>query len=282
MVTIADKIQPGIREIEARSLLNKSGLADYAVNCYAGCRHACVYCYARFATRFTHAGERWGTFVDVKVNAPQLLEREAARKKPGLVFLSSVCDGWQPLEQKYGLTRRCLEILLKYAFQLTVLTKSALVTRDFDLLAGKSGVSVGLTITTLDESLRRLIEPGGAPSDQRLAALEEAKRRGIRTGAFLGPLLPGLSDTEAGLTALLRGVREAGVDYFYVDRLNPHHGMWQDLKGLLERRWPHLVNDYRRVLFDPEARARYTQDFLRKVHRLAAQAGIEEKMTVCF
>ena len=86
------------REIECKSVLNKSGLADYAVNCYAGCEHGCVYCYARFATRFSHPGETWGGFVDARINAPQILAREIKRKRVGQVFMSSVCDGWQPAE----------------------------------------------------------------------------------------------------------------------------------------------------------------------------------------
>src|SRR4030042_910220 len=115
-----------VAEVECKSVLNKAGLADYAVNCYAGCEHGCCYCYARFVTRFSHPGEPWGSFVDVKVNAPQILEREAKRKRVGQVFLSSVCDGWQPREASYLLTRQCLEILLHYHYPLTILTKSAL------------------------------------------------------------------------------------------------------------------------------------------------------------
>ena len=110
-----------IAEVECKSLLNKSGLADYAVNCYSGCEHGCRYCYARFVTRFSHPGEQWGSFVDIKVNAPAVLAREVKRKRVGKVFVSSVCDGWQPNEANYGLTRQCLEILLSYGYPVTIL-----------------------------------------------------------------------------------------------------------------------------------------------------------------
>jgi DNA repair photolyase len=117
---------PGIKykQVECKSLLNKSGLAGYAVNCYSGCGHACVYCYARFATRYSHPHEDWGNFVDIKINAPQVLAREVKRKPAGQVMLSSVCDGWQPAEKDFLLTRQCLEILLRYRFRVSILTKN--------------------------------------------------------------------------------------------------------------------------------------------------------------
>lgn len=94
--------------------LNKSGLADYVVNCYAVCEDGCRYCYARFVTSFSYSDEPWGIFVDVKVNPPKFLVREVNCKKVGRVFLSSVCDGWQPEEANYRLTGQCLEILLSH------------------------------------------------------------------------------------------------------------------------------------------------------------------------
>ena len=145
-----------ITEVECKSVLNKSGLADSAVNCYGGCEHGCRYCYARFVNRFSHPGEPWGSFVDVKVNAPSVLAREVKRRKLGSVFMSSVCDGWQPIEANYHLTRQCLEILLSHGFPVTILTKNALAQRDLDLLKSKDSVELGATITTLDEDLSRL------------------------------------------------------------------------------------------------------------------------------
>ena len=89
------------REIQAKSILTKSGLSDYAVNCYAGCLHNCVYCYARYMRKWSGHTEPWGQYLDVKINAAELVAREVTRKKPGAVFFSSACDGWQPAERKY-------------------------------------------------------------------------------------------------------------------------------------------------------------------------------------
>jgi len=272
-----------VREVECRSVLNKSGLADYAINCYAGCEHGCVYCYARFATRFSHPGEMWGSFVDVKVNAPLVLAREVKRRKVGRVFLSSVCDGWQPQEARYGLTRRCLETLLRYRYPVSILTKSALAGRDLDLLTfSKDDVEFGVTVTTLDEGLRQRIEPMASPSAERMALLQEVKRRGIKTYAFLGPVLPHLSDTAANLDSLLKVVKDIGVDYFYVDQLNQRFGVWQSLKNMLQNYAPELIDVYRKILFDQATRREYTEQLASSVNVLARRRELDGKMKLCF
>jgi DNA repair photolyase len=273
---------PIFTEVECKSLLNRSGICDWTVNCYSGCEHGCLYCYARFATRFSHPRQRWGSFVDVKVNAARLLERQVRRRRPGRVFVSSVCDAWQPAEERYGLTRQCLEILLRHGFPLTLLTKSALARRDLDLLAGRQDVEFGVTITTLEAGLSRLFEPGASPPAERLALLEEAKRRGIKTYIFLGPLLPQLSDTRERLTSLLQTVREVDPDYLYVDRLNPRYGVWPSLRALLQEYFPRLTEEYGRILLVEQVRRAYARDLAAAVCELAEQVGLREKMTLLF
>ena len=107
---------PVVRETVCKTILNRSGLGDYSLNCYTGCTHACVYCYARFMQRFHPHDEPWGAFVDVKVNAVEVLKRQLRRAEPGKVFVSSACDGWQPVEAEWRLTRRCCELLLERGF----------------------------------------------------------------------------------------------------------------------------------------------------------------------
>jgi DNA repair photolyase len=101
-----------IKEIQAKTILSISQIYDYTLNAYIGCVRSCVYCYERFMKRFSGHHEPWGEFVDVKVNAPELLKREILKKKKGNVWISGVCDAYQPAEEKYGLTRRCLEVLI--------------------------------------------------------------------------------------------------------------------------------------------------------------------------
>ena len=110
---------PVIRETVCKTILNRSGLEDYSLNCYTGCTHRCVYCYARFMQRFHPHEEPWGNFVDVKVNAAEALKRQLRRARPGSVFVSSACDGWQPIEADRRLTRRCCELLLERGFRLS-------------------------------------------------------------------------------------------------------------------------------------------------------------------
>ena len=125
----------GLRRCKTILSPSRIGGVDYAVNPYIGCEHGCVYCYARFMSRLGHRGEEWGSFVDVKVNAPQVLRAEAVRRKPGRVLLSSVTDPYQPVERRFKLTRSILRILLDYGYPIVVQTKSTLVLRDIKHLS---------------------------------------------------------------------------------------------------------------------------------------------------
>ena len=150
-----------VREIEVKSILTKSRIptVPYAVNPYIGCGHNCLYCYATFMKRFTGHTEAWGSFVDVKINAPEVLERQLKRAKKDTILLSSVCDPYQQIEKKYRLTRRCIEVILKHGFPLDILTKSDLVLRDLDLLKQFKEVTVGWSITTNREEIKKIFEP---------------------------------------------------------------------------------------------------------------------------
>jgi len=203
-----------IIEVEAKSVLNRSKIWDYCVNPYTGCAVGCPYCYARmFIPRYSGHSEGWGSFVDIKVNAPNILEKQLNRASPGKVWLSSVCDPYQPLEKKFGITRRCLEALLKSRFPVIIQTKSALVLRDIDLFKEFSDIEIGLTITTDDEMISRRFEPGASSVRARLDALAELKEKGLRTYVFIGPILP--ADPE-NLVKELAGK----ADRAYVDRMN--------------------------------------------------------------
>ncbi|MGZ6291172.1 MAG: radical SAM protein, partial [Syntrophales bacterium] len=148
--------------IKAKNILSRSKVYDYALNPYVGCQHECLYCYAKFMKRFTGHKEKWGEFVDVKINAPELLASEVKKKKVGRVWVSGVCDPYQPLEKKYMLTKQCLEILVESGWPFTVQTKSALVLRDIEILKRADDVEVGFTITTADEKIRKIFEPGAS------------------------------------------------------------------------------------------------------------------------
>jgi len=271
-----------LREVTVKSAISPSKLAKYCLNPYAGCEHGCVYCYARFATRFSHPNEEWGSFVDVRINVPELIEKEAVRKQPGEVYISSVSDGWQPLEKKYHLTRKCLEVLLRYNYAISIQTKSALVRRDFDLIEGHRNVELGMTLTTTEPEVAALFEPRASTPNERMEILKKAKDIGIRTFVFLGPLLPYISDRGGGLGELLDAILKINPDYFYVDRLNLRYGIWPAISATLARYDPELIPAYRKILYDRQVRELYTNELRQRIVKQANQHGLVSKLQLCF
>ncbi len=265
-----------ISKVFCKGALSQSQLADYALNCYVGCQHACRYCYARFMARFTDHEEEWGDFVDVRVNIADVLLRELPRKRLGSVMISSVCDGWQPLEEKYRLTRKCLELLVACGYEVSILTKSALVARDFDIIAGKRNGELGMTVTTFDEDLRRIIEPFASPTSQRFEALKMAAEKGIKTWLFIGPLLPYLSDTGDNINRLMREASRLPLTRVYVDKLNLRPRVWQSLKNAFAGRFQGLIPLYQKVLFNPAASRRYLIELREKVEEAAETHKLRE------
>lgn len=175
----------------------------YTANLYKGCTHGCTYCYA---PSLTHDERRWGTYVDVKVNAPEVLERELRGLRRDEVFLSSASDPYQPVEARYGLTRRCLELLQKKDFPITILTRSPLVLRDLDLLRKLRWVRVGMSITTVPS---RRFEPGVPPLNRRIDTLRSLADAGITTWVSLAPVVPGIVMVD--LEELFEDLHDAGV-----------------------------------------------------------------------
>jgi DNA repair photolyase len=269
-----------IRETLAKSILGKSGISDYCVNCYTGCLHNCIYCYARFMKRFTGHDEPWGQFLDIKVNAPEILAKQVRRNPPGSVFFSSVCDAYQPAEQKYELSRRCLAILLDAGYHVGILTKSALVARDLDIMRGRDNVEIGMTITTMDESIRTKIEPAASSSAERINTLRRAADAGVRIYTFLGPFMPFLTDTEEQLDRLIGEVSKLPIDHAYADKLNARPGVWNSVLQYLHRYHPELVQPTRRVLFNEDDAEAYKAELRERVCRIAEAHGIREKLNI--
>jgi len=183
--------------------------------------------------RFTGHKEPWGQFVDVKLNAPDLLKREITRKKIGRVWISGVCDPYQPLEAKYKLTRQCLEILAGNHWPVVVQTRSPLVLRDMDILKMGNDFEVGFSITTADDNIRKLFEPNAPPIKERVRALDELHQAGIRTYAMIAPILPNAEN--------LAEILAEKVDYVMFDRMNYHYADWVYRKyGLVDQ----MTDDY--------------------------------------
>ncbi|OPY35362.1 MAG: Radical SAM superfamily protein [Methanoregula sp. PtaU1.Bin051] len=204
-----------VREVMVKAILTRSKIYPWVINPYTGCRHGCSYCYARFIKRVTGHHEPWGEFVDIKINAPELLRKEIVKKKRATVWVSGVCDPYQPVEEKYRLTRQCLEILSQNSWPAIIQTRSPLVLRDMDIIRDAQDFEAGLSVTTADDTIRKLFEPDAPPVKERIAALGALHSAGIRTYAMIAPVLPGAE----GLAALLKDK----VDYIIIDRMNYHY-----------------------------------------------------------
>jgi DNA repair photolyase len=220
-----------ISEIQCKTALSRSGIYgwQFTINPYRGCEHSCKYCYAPNIIRISRS--TWGSFVDVKKNIPTILSKELKRTKPALVGISSVTDPYQPLEEKYKVTRYCLEQLLKNKYPISIITKSPLILRDIDLLTKFEHSEITISISTLDDSLSRILEPKAPTIKQRLDALTKLSSKGLNTYAFLGPLLPTIEPENVPNT--IQKLADTGVRTVMVDSLNLKPGIWNDISKSL-------------------------------------------------
>ncbi|MCG8592059.1 MAG: PA0069 family radical SAM protein [Proteobacteria bacterium] len=214
-----------------------------SVNPYRGCEHGCIYCYARPTHEYLgfSAGLDFESRILVKEEAPALLRRELSsrRWKPQVVGLSGVTDCYQPIERRLGLTRRCLEVFLDFRNPVTLITKSALVTRDVDRLAAlaeRDLVSVSLSITTLDGELHRRLEPRASHPLQRLRAIEVLADAGVPVGVNVAPVIPGLNDHE--IPAICKAAAKAGARFGGRILLRLPYGVKDLFEQWLERHYP--------------------------------------------
>lgn len=238
-----------VQEILAKTILQKSGLpdADWVVNPYTGCRFACKYCYATFVGRFRHPDEEWGNYVDVKINAPELLKKDLFTKLKGLkskdagtILLSSVTDPYQGLEAKYKLTRQCLQVLadLGYEGKVGILTKSSLVLRDIDLFKKLKNMEVGLTVTSTGDPISKYLETFASPHETRIETLKKLHKVGIKTYAFVGPLLPHFVFMKREMKKLLELLKKVGVSFIYLEHINLSPYIRDRLFGYLKNDYP--------------------------------------------
>ena len=197
--------------VEAKGILTNSG-GHVGMNIYRGCSHGCIYCDSRSTCyHFTHPFED----IEVKRNAPELLEAALrSKRKKCMIGTGSMSDPYMHCEEQLRLTRRCLEIILKYGFGVAVQTKSDRILQDIDLLDEinrKTKCVVQVTLTTYDDELCRIIEPNVCNTKRRIEVLEEMQRRGIPTIVWLSPILPFINDTEENIGKILDECVRTGV-----------------------------------------------------------------------
>ncbi len=229
-----------VNEIETKTVLTKSNLpvSDYSVNPYVGCAHACKYCYASFMKRFTGHTEPWGAFVDAKYwPAVKRPERYAGKE----LFIGSVTDPYQPLEEAYRRTRALLEQMQGSGCRISIATKSDLVLRDLDLIKTFPDARVSWSINTLDEDFRRDMDEA-VSIERRLAAMKAFHDAGVRTTCFISPIFPGITDVPA----IIRRAR-AQCNLVWLENLNLRGSYKAVILDYVKEKRPGLLPLYQAV-----------------------------------
>lgn len=229
-----------VKEIETKNVLTQSNLpvSDYSVNPYVGCAHACKYCYASFMKRFTGHSEPWGAFVDVKHWPPILRPERYAGKE---LFIGSVTDPYQPLEETCKRTRALLEQLQGSGCKISIATKSDLVLRDLDLIKTFPDARVSWSINTLDEDFRKEMDEA-VSIERRLAAMKAFHDAGVRTTCFISPIFPGITDPPA----IIRRAK-AHCNLIWLENLNLRGSYKAIILGYIREKHPDLLALYQAI-----------------------------------
>lgn len=229
-----------------KTYLSKSKIPgfDFVINPYIGCPHKCVYCYAEYMRKFTGHPEEWGDFLDVKTCDAPLRPSKLFRMR---VMLSSVTDPYNPYEKQYELTRKMLKQLAfsqAYAF---ILTKSALVLRDIDILKQMPGSEVAFSFSSANEHFRQVAEPGASSVEEKINALKILHENDIKTAVMAAPLLPGISDWQAIITAT-----RPYTDRYAFDSLNMRPAYQKKVLAFVAEHYPHLISLYTDIYLKEE------------------------------
>ena len=243
--------------LPVRSLLNRSTGSrmpfTWTINPYRGCEFACKYCYARYTHEFMEM--RDGVAFEQKIYAKQhaagLLRQELRAVKPGEeIAIGTATDPYQPIERKLEITRAILqEFARRSRLEMGIVTKSALVVRDIDLLqeiSQNNHISVSITVTTMDADLARILEPRAPRPDLRLEALKKLRAAGVRAGVICAPVLPGITDSPKQLESVVRAAAEARACHIYANPLFLKPCSAAVFLPFLKEHFPQLVADYDR------------------------------------
>jgi len=285
-----------IREIEAKSILRKHKKIDswfisyYGMNLYRGCAHNCVYCDGR-AEGYYVDGE-FGRDVTVKVNAIELLRRELDPKRKRVPFKRSfimigggVGDSYQPVEKRYELTRKALELMHEYNLPVHMLTKSTLIKRDIDILKEinkQSKAIVSFSFSSVDDGISAIFEPGVPPPRERLKTISLFKNEGISCGMFLLPVIPFLTDTAELVEESIGKAKEVGVDFVIFGGMTLKEGRQKDyFCDALKKTHPELIAEYQNIYRGSEwgeATREYYNSISQRFNSIAKKYRIPKRM----
>ena len=226
-----------IKEIKTNDYLTKSNLpsSDYVINPYVGCTHGCKYCYASFMKRFTGHDEKWGEFIDIKSCNKKIDLKKISGKN---VFLSSVTDCYNELEEKYCITRNILEQLQYSDCNLSISTKSKLILRDIDILKKMKNLTVSLSINTLDEKFRSDMD-NASSINERLETLRKLHENGIYTILFMSPIFPYITEWKEIIE-----ISKDFVDEYWFENLNLRGSYKKEILEYIKNNYIKLYDSY--------------------------------------
>lgn len=242
--------------------------------------------------RFTDHKEPWGSFVDVKTNVAEVLDRQLRSKRDSstsvgmtkkgeiaslnrvcndvrplyknkAIFVGTVTDPYQPIEEKYQLMPKILKILLKYQSPVEILTKSDLILRDLDLLKQFKKININITINTLDEKWQKLVESDAPKIRDRIKAVKKLHEAGIKTTVLMGPLWPYFSDIDK----LFFEFKRAGVSHVYSESFNTIGGNWTGVEKILKNNYPGKLVQFENIMFNKEKFNKFYQDAENKIRQ---------------
>jgi DNA repair photolyase len=281
-------MRPEYREEPCRTALNKVTARmsfKWSLNPYTGCVHQCTFCFVRAFERRADrpSDDRYGTSIRVKVNIPEVLRRELARKswKHELVAIGTATDPYQAAEGKYRLTRGCLEALVEQHNPFSIVTRGPMIVRDLDLLtegSRRAEVSINMSVPTLDPKVLELTEPGTPPPLQRLRAVRELVDAGVKAGVGMAPILPGISDSPEQLDAVVKAARDAGATFVWANLLYLKPGTREHFLDHLSRDWPEQLATYEELYAKGAYLPREAGDPVRqRVAALRKEHGIADR-----
>ncbi len=229
-----------VREQKCERLLAPSSipLGDFVINPYRGCRIGCAYCYAQKNKNILKRNMPWGSFVDVKVNAPHILREELKGKKIKRVLIGSTTEVYQPCENDFGLMREILAMLNAEGVRCTILTKSPLIIRDIDLLQNNPEPIIYFTVSPIPERVRKDIEPHAASFEKRKEAIERLVAAGITTHVYGNPVIPHIFDLEIFMKAF-----HGSVSHLAFEGINGRMIDWQYLRTFFSEEYRNIVDD---------------------------------------
>ena len=280
---------PSLIEIEARSGVSRAQMPNSfmialyrALAPYRGCAHACTYCDGR-AEKYFVEGD-FARDIAVRRSLPERIAQDVTDGAPlrefgAIAIGSGVTDIYQPVEAELGLTRRMLEALLPVGNPISLQTKSALILRDFDLLARFPKVLVAVTITTLDATAAAYLEPGASPPAERLEVIRRAREAGFHAGILAMPLCPGIGDGDAEITALLGEAKRAGAEFVWPGGLTLRPGRQKETyMAMLAEHWPALGEHYVQAFSENRPSgmplAAHSRAFEQRIARLMVASGL--------